>query len=129
MPVDEDALDISQEKGLNPRTSRPAARVAMKQKICTPVGSGVEDYIGAFAVTAGHGLDGPGGLVAEFEAAHDDYSAIMVKALAESGLVKYEPYAGVRLTSVSRGVIRPLWLDVRLLLRTIPALLYRRSPY
>ena len=34
----------------------------------------------AFAVTAGHGLDE---LVAEFEAAHDDYSAILAKALAD----------------------------------------------
>ena len=48
-----------------------------------PVGSGVEDFIGAFAVTAGHGLDGPEGLVAEFEAAHDDYSAILAKALTD----------------------------------------------
>jgi 5-methyltetrahydrofolate--homocysteine methyltransferase len=38
------------------------------------------DYVGAFAVTAGHGLDR---LVAEFEAAHDDYSAILAKALAD----------------------------------------------
>ena len=45
-----------------------------------PLGSGVEDYVGAFAVTAGIGLDG---LVAEFEKAHDDYNAIMAKALAD----------------------------------------------
>jgi 5-methyltetrahydrofolate--homocysteine methyltransferase len=44
---------------------------------------GVADYVGAFAVTAGHGLDGSDGLVAEFEAAHDDYSAILSKALAD----------------------------------------------
>ncbi|HXI46017.1 MAG TPA: methionine synthase, partial [Candidatus Acidoferrales bacterium] len=48
-----------------------------------PLESGVADYIGAFAVTAGHGLDGPDGIVAEFEAAHDDYSAILAKALAD----------------------------------------------
>jgi 5-methyltetrahydrofolate--homocysteine methyltransferase len=48
-----------------------------------PLASGVADYIGAFAVTAGHGLDGPDGIVAEFEAAHDDYSAILAKALAD----------------------------------------------
>jgi 5-methyltetrahydrofolate--homocysteine methyltransferase len=48
-----------------------------------PVESGVADYVGAFAVTAGHGLDGSGGIVAEFEAAHDDYSAILAKALAD----------------------------------------------
>jgi len=44
-----------------------------------PVGS-VTDYVGAFAVSAGHGVDE---LVKTFEAAHDDYSAIMVKALAD----------------------------------------------
>jgi 5-methyltetrahydrofolate--homocysteine methyltransferase len=45
-----------------------------------PVESGVRDYIGAFAVTAGLGLDA---LVRELEAAHDDYDAIMAKALAD----------------------------------------------
>ncbi|HUE87058.1 MAG TPA: methionine synthase [Vicinamibacterales bacterium] len=45
-----------------------------------PVESGVTDYIGAFAVTAGHGIDD---LVRRFEAEHDDYSAIIVKALAD----------------------------------------------
>jgi len=38
------------------------------------------DYIGLFAVTAGLGADTK---AAEFEAAHDDYSAIMLKALAD----------------------------------------------
>jgi 5-methyltetrahydrofolate--homocysteine methyltransferase len=42
--------------------------------------SGRGDYAGAFVVTAGHGLDA---LVAAFEADHDDYSAIMAKALAD----------------------------------------------
>jgi 5-methyltetrahydrofolate--homocysteine methyltransferase len=45
-----------------------------------PCESGAPDYIGAFAVTAGIGCDA---LVKEFEAAHDDYSAIIVKALAD----------------------------------------------
>ncbi|WP_374337011.1 methionine synthase [Leeia sp.] len=45
-----------------------------------PKGSGVQDYIGAFAVTGGIGIDPH---VARFEAANDDYSAIMVKALAD----------------------------------------------
>ncbi|MGQ0523174.1 MAG: vitamin B12 dependent-methionine synthase activation domain-containing protein, partial [Betaproteobacteria bacterium] len=48
-----------------------------------PVSSSLADHIGAFAVTAGHGLDGEDGMVAEFAAAHDDYSAIMAKALAD----------------------------------------------
>jgi 5-methyltetrahydrofolate--homocysteine methyltransferase len=45
-----------------------------------PRESGVRDWIGAFAVTAGLGADE---LAAEHEAAHDDYRAIMVKALAD----------------------------------------------
>ena len=45
-----------------------------------PVTSGVEDWIGGFAVTAGHGI---AERVAAFEAAHDDYSAILLKALAD----------------------------------------------
>ena len=41
---------------------------------------GVEDYAGMFAVTAGIGADKR---AEAFEAAHDDYSAIMLKALAD----------------------------------------------
>ncbi len=45
-----------------------------------PKDSGKQDWIGAFAVTAGIGIDSH---VARFEADHDDYSAIMLKALAD----------------------------------------------
>jgi 5-methyltetrahydrofolate--homocysteine methyltransferase len=45
-----------------------------------PRGSGVPDYLGMFAVTAGIGADE---LARQFEADHDDYHAIMVKALAD----------------------------------------------
>ena len=45
-----------------------------------PVESGVEDWIGAFAVTAGLGAEE---LAARYERDHDDYKAIMVKALAD----------------------------------------------
>jgi 5-methyltetrahydrofolate--homocysteine methyltransferase len=40
----------------------------------------VKDYIGAFAVTAGIGIDAR---VAEFERHHDDYNAILLKSLAD----------------------------------------------
>ncbi|HXH11282.1 MAG TPA: methionine synthase [Alphaproteobacteria bacterium] len=46
----------------------------------SPVGSGLADYLGGFAVTAGLGADE---LVQRFERQHDDYNAIMVKALAD----------------------------------------------
>ncbi|MDR0801355.1 methionine synthase [Fluviicola sp.] len=45
-----------------------------------PKDSGMTDYIGAFVVTAGHGIDGH---VKRFEADHDDYNSIMIKALAD----------------------------------------------
>ncbi|HYG05811.1 MAG TPA: methionine synthase [Stenotrophomonas sp.] len=45
-----------------------------------PADSGREDWIGAFAVTAGLGIEPH---VARFEADHDDYNAILLKALAD----------------------------------------------
>jgi 5-methyltetrahydrofolate--homocysteine methyltransferase len=45
-----------------------------------PVESGLVDHVGAFAVTAGLGVDE---LVKRYEADHDDYRAIMVKAIAD----------------------------------------------
>jgi len=45
-----------------------------------PKESGVTDYMGAFAVTAGIGIEEK---LAEFEADHDDYSSILLKALAD----------------------------------------------
>jgi len=45
-----------------------------------PRETGVPDHLGAFVVTAGHGLDE---LVPRFEGAHDDYSAILARALAD----------------------------------------------
>ncbi|WBX93298.1 methionine synthase [Pseudoxanthomonas mexicana] len=45
-----------------------------------PKDSGRQDWIGMFAVTAGIGIDAH---VARFEADHDDYNAILLKALAD----------------------------------------------
>jgi len=64
-----------------------------------PAASGVRDWIGAFAVTAGHGVDD---LASEYEAAHDDYGAIMVKALADRLAEAFAEYLHER-------VRRDLW--------------------
>ena len=45
-----------------------------------PKDSGAADFIGGFAVTAGLGIEGK---LAEFKATHDDYSGIMLQALAD----------------------------------------------
>ena len=57
--------------------SRPNRSLA---DFVAPKSSGVPDYIGMFAVTAGLGADD---LAQTFERDHDDYNAIMVKALAD----------------------------------------------
>ncbi|QFU75981.1 methionine synthase [Halioglobus maricola] len=45
-----------------------------------PVDSGVADYVGGFCVTTGLGVDE---LAAQYEADHDDYNSILLKALAD----------------------------------------------
>ena len=66
---------------LRQQTEKPPGRpnIALADYIA-PKSSGIADYVGGFVVTAGGGVDE---LVAEFEKAHDDYNAIMVKALAD----------------------------------------------
>jgi len=58
-----------------------------------PRESGVRDFLGAFAVTAGHGVTE---LVAGFEQDHDDYHAIMVKALADRLAEAFAEYLHAR---------------------------------
>jgi 5-methyltetrahydrofolate--homocysteine methyltransferase len=58
-----------------------------------PAGSGVADYIGAFAVTAGLGADE---LVKRYERQRDDYRAIMVKALADRLAEAFAEYLHAR---------------------------------
>ncbi|MDZ4726451.1 MAG: methionine synthase [Leptospira sp.] len=45
-----------------------------------PKETGLKDYMGFFAVTAGHGVEE---IAKEYEADHDDYNSILVKALAD----------------------------------------------
>ena len=81
----EDIIIYSDES----RTTELTRWVGLRQQHKQPKGRfnvaladylGDHDYVGAFAVTAGLGIDAK---VAEFEAANDDYSAIMLKSLAD----------------------------------------------
>ena len=83
--VNEDIIIYSDES----RTTELTRWVGLRQQHKQPKGRfnlaladfvGERDYVGAFAVTAGHRIDER---VAEFEAANDDYSAIMLKSLAD----------------------------------------------
>jgi 5-methyltetrahydrofolate--homocysteine methyltransferase len=58
-----------------------------------PRDSGVTDYVGAFAVTAGIGADD---LVVAFERDHNDYDAIIVKALADRLAEAFAEYLHAR---------------------------------
>ena len=58
-----------------------------------PRGSGIPDYIGMFAVTGGLGADE---LAKQYDKNHDDYSAIMVKALADRLAEAFATYAHAR---------------------------------
>ncbi|MDD2724309.1 MAG: methionine synthase [Methylovulum sp.] len=58
-----------------------------------PKTSGVADYIGGFAVTTGMGIETK---LAQFEADHDDYSAIMLKALADRLAEAFAEYLHLR---------------------------------
>jgi 5-methyltetrahydrofolate--homocysteine methyltransferase len=58
-----------------------------------PASSTRRDYLGAFALTAGLGADS---LAARFEADHDDYQAIMVKALADRLAEAFAEYLHAR---------------------------------
>ena len=66
---------------LRQQTIKPPGKPnACLSDFVAPKSTGLKDYIGTFAVTAGIGVDEK---VAEFESQHDDYSAIMLKALAD----------------------------------------------
>ncbi|MBL8658263.1 MAG: methionine synthase [Rhodospirillales bacterium] len=61
------------------RDRKPRPNLALADFIA-PKSSGLTDWIGGFAVTTGHGVDD---IAHAFERDHDDYRAIMVKALAD----------------------------------------------
>ncbi len=65
---------LRQQEAVDGRPNRSLA------DFIAPVDSGRTDYLGAFAVTAGLGVDQ---LVERYERELDDYNAIMVKALAD----------------------------------------------
>ena len=66
---------------LRQQNHKPAGRPNLcLADFVAPKSSGVPDYIGAFAVTAGGGIEVK---IAELEARHDDYAAIMLKSLAD----------------------------------------------
>jgi len=87
--VNDDDIQLYDEKGnelekfltlrQQSQKTKGAPNIALADFIA-PKDNGVTDYMGAFCVTTGFGVDE---WAAEFEAALDDYNSIMVKALAD----------------------------------------------
>ena len=66
---------------LRQQTLKPSGKANMcLADFIAPKSSGVKDYLGLFAVSAGIGIEKQ---LSMFEAVHDDYNAIMLKALAD----------------------------------------------
>jgi 5-methyltetrahydrofolate--homocysteine methyltransferase len=89
--VGDDDIEIYADRGrtrvltvlhhLRQQMERPPGRPNLcLADFVAPRDTGLPDWIGAFAVTAGLGIDE---LCAEFERSHDDYSAILAKALSD----------------------------------------------
>jgi 5-methyltetrahydrofolate--homocysteine methyltransferase len=77
----EDGKKLAMLRFLRQQVDKPADRPDFcLADFVAPKDSGVADWVGGFAVTAGHGIEEH---VARFEADHDDYSSIMLKALAD----------------------------------------------
>ena len=79
-----------------------------------PKDSGVEDYAGAFAVTAGIGIEKK---LADFEAGKDDYAAIMLKALADRLAEAFAEWLHLRVRREYWGYAKNEALDNAALIR------------
>jgi 5-methyltetrahydrofolate--homocysteine methyltransferase len=77
---------------------------------------GVPDWVGVFAVTTGIGIEAP---LARFAADHDDYSSIMLKALADRLAEAFAEYA-------HRAVRTELWAYAPDEALSVPALIKER---
>ena len=79
-----------------------------------PRASGVKDYLGAFAVTGGLGIEKK---LREFEAAKDDYRAIMLKALADRLAEAFAEWLHMKVRRELWGYARDEALDAQALIR------------
>ena len=87
--INDDDIELTDENGKPLQTFLTLRQQSQKTKgapnialadFIAPKDNGVTDYMGAFCVTTGFGVDE---WAAEFEADLDDYNSIMVKALAD----------------------------------------------
>ncbi|NNF97690.1 MAG: methionine synthase, partial [Halobacteria archaeon] len=93
---------------LRQQTEKPAGKPnRCLADFVAPKESGKRDYIGAFVVTAGIGIDEH---IVRFEAAHDDYSAIMLKALADRLAEAFAEHMHDRVRHINWGFESGRWV-------------------
>jgi 5-methyltetrahydrofolate--homocysteine methyltransferase len=79
--TDDRDIEVARFHMLRKQTKQPSGKYNESlADYVAPVGSGKADYVGMFACTTGLGIDAK---IAEFKAAHDDHSAIMLQAIAD----------------------------------------------
>jgi len=103
--------------GMRQQTVKPVIDGVPRPNQCladfiAPKGS--DDYIGLFAVTAGLGMEKR---LAQFEAAHDDYNAIMFKALADRLAEAFAEYMHERVRTDLWGYAPDEKLDAEALIK------------
>jgi 5-methyltetrahydrofolate--homocysteine methyltransferase len=92
---------------LRQQTDRPVVDGLKRPNRCladyvAPIDSGKKDYVGMFAVTTGHGVDAK---VDEFIREHDDYNAILLKALADRLAEAFAEYMHYRVRTDLWGYV------------------------
>ncbi len=100
---------------LRQQNERPAGRPNLAlADFVAPKEAGVPDWVGAFAVTAGIGIEKR---LEAFAAAHDDYGAIMLKALADRLAEAFAEWLHLRVRRDLWGYARDELLDNEALIR------------
>ncbi|MBC3765090.1 methionine synthase [Neptunicella marina] len=107
-----DVLCVSHH--LRQQTQKPKGANYCLSDFVAKKSSGIEDYVGAFAVTAGIGEDQ---LADEYKAKHDDYNAIMVKAVADRLAEAFAEYLHEQVRKVYWGYAADENLDNESLIR------------
>jgi len=102
-------------RNLRQQNERPPG----KSNLCladfvAPAETGIKDYLGLFAVTAGLDIEAK---LAQFEAAKDDYSAIMLKALADRLAESFAEWLHAKVRRELWGYARDEALDNAALIR------------
>ena len=99
---------------LRQQTKRPKNIYTCLSDFIAPKASGVQDYMGAFVVTAGLDM---APLLAEFRANHDDYQDIMFKALADRLAEAFAEYLHEHVRKVLWGYVPDEALDNNALIK------------